>query len=139
VLLVDAANVVGSRPNGWWRDRAGAARQLVERIRAAAAGGRLGGPSADLATGPIVVVLEGAARPGVAEGTAEGVEVVHAPGSGDDTLVALAKSAPPPVQVVSADRGLRARIEAAGGQVAGPGWLLDRLDTRSPHRDRPGR
>ena len=32
VLVVDAANVVGSRPDGWWKDRAGAARRLHERL-----------------------------------------------------------------------------------------------------------
>ncbi|HEV7887210.1 MAG TPA: hypothetical protein VGO92_06595 [Acidimicrobiales bacterium] len=119
VLLVDAANVVGSRPNGWWRDRAGAARSLVERIRAAAADGRL--------AVPVVVVLEGAARGGVEEGASDGVEVVHARGEGDDTLAAVAAAATEPVTLVSADRGLRARVQATGAEVVGPSWLLDRL------------
>ncbi len=35
VLVVDAANVIGSKPNGWWRDRPGAARQFVEQLREA--------------------------------------------------------------------------------------------------------
>ena len=60
VLLIDAANVVGSRPNGWWRDRPGAARAFVERVRTAVGSGRL--------AEPVVVVLEGAARGGVEEG-----------------------------------------------------------------------
>jgi hypothetical protein len=120
VLLVDAANVVGSRPNGWWRDRAGAARDLVDRIRAATAAGRL--------PDPVTVVLEGAARAGVAEGTSDGVEVVHAPGSGDDTVVSLVGKGPAPNLVVSSDRGLRRRVESGGAQVVGPRWLLDRLD-----------
>ncbi|MGH3543896.1 MAG: NUDIX domain-containing protein, partial [Mycobacterium sp.] len=86
-LLVDAANVVGSRPDGWWRDRAGAATRLLGEIAAA-------GPSVfavgdgrfQWVTRP-VVVLEGAAKraPDVA-----GVEVVRAPGSGDDTIVDIA-------------------------------------------------
>jgi hypothetical protein len=124
VLLVDAANVVGSRPDGWWRDRAGAARHLVEDLRAALADGRLAGPT----VGSIVVVLEGRARLGAAEWSSGGVEVVHAQGSGDDRLVALAESVPGSVRVVTADRALRARIQAAGGQVVGPSWLLDRLE-----------
>jgi selenocysteine lyase/cysteine desulfurase len=33
-LLVDAANVVGSRPDGWWRDRAGATARLLARLAA---------------------------------------------------------------------------------------------------------
>jgi hypothetical protein len=120
VLLVDAANVVGSRPTGWWRDRPGAARHLVAQIRAAAAASRL--PT------PVVVVLEGAARRGADEGLAAEVQVVHAPGGGDDTLVALAAGAPSPVLLVSADRNLRERVRAHGGESVGPSWLLGRLN-----------
>lgn len=118
VLLVDAANVFGSRPDGWWRDRPGAASRLVGEIRAAATASRL--------PVPVVVVIEGAARRGVAEGTADQVEVVHAPGSGDDVLAALAADADDPVLLVSADRGLRARVGPAVTAV-GPRWLLERL------------
>ncbi len=118
--MVDAANVVGSRPNGWWRDRPGAARELIERIRAAAAAGRL--PAG------VTVVLEGAARPGTGEGTVDGVEVVHAPGSGDDTIVDIVAQATEAVVVVTADRGLRHRVEGLGADVVGPTWLLERLD-----------
>jgi hypothetical protein len=123
VLLVDAANVVGARPTGWWRDRPAAARQLVQRIRAATAASRL--PE------PVVVVLEGAARRGVPEGVADGVTVVHASDSGDDAMVRVAAGAAasqePPVVLVSADRALRQRIRDVGGDVVSPGWLLDRL------------
>lgn len=122
-LLVDAANVVGSRPTGWWRDRPGAARELVERIRIASGAGHL--------DGPVVVVLEGQACRGVAEGGTErgagAVRVVHAPGSGDDALVALAASNDGPVTLVSSDRELGRRVRAHGATVVGPGWLLDRL------------
>jgi hypothetical protein len=120
MLLVDGANVVGARPTGWWRDRPGAARQLVERIQAAAAASRL--------AGPVVVVLEGAARRGVPEGTAGGVTVIHASGAGDDTIVEVAAAADSPVVLVSADQELRRRVRDLGGEVVGPGWLLDRLD-----------
>jgi rRNA-processing protein FCF1 len=74
------------------------------------------------------VVLEGAARGGVEEGTADGVKVLHAPGSGDDMLIAAATDAAGQVTLVSADRALRQRAEALGARVAGPGWLLDLLD-----------
>jgi hypothetical protein len=117
-LLIDAANVVGSRPTGWWRDRPKAARELCDRVRAATAASRV--------SGPVVLVLEGAARRGVEEGEVDGVEVVHAPGEGDDTLVALATAAGS-VVLVSADRALGERVRAAGGDVVGPSWLLDRL------------
>ncbi len=75
-----------------------------------------------------VVVLEGAARRGAEAGTTGGVTVVHAPGSGDDTLIAVAADANGHVTLVSADRELRQRAEVLGADVAGPGWLLDRLD-----------
>jgi hypothetical protein len=119
VLLIDAANVVGSRPTGWWRDRAGAADQFVGRVRAATAASRL--------SSPVVVVLEGVARRGVAEGVTDGVEVVHAPGQGDDALVALVEAALEPVVLVSADKGLADRCRALGSEVVSPSWLLDRL------------
>ena len=79
MLIVDAANVVGSRPTGWWRDRAGAARSLVNQLRTAVTSGRI-----DQA---VTVVLEGRARDGVPAAVLDGVTVVHASGVGDDTLV----------------------------------------------------
>lgn len=120
MLLIDAANVVGSRPTGWWRDRPGAARAFVERVRAAA--------EADRFDEPVVVVLEGAARRGMDEGVIDGVTVLHAPDSGDDMLVAVITDATNQVTLVSADRGLRQRAEALGATVASPGWLIDLLD-----------
>jgi hypothetical protein len=121
VLIVDAANVVGSRPDGWWRDRAGAAARLVEALRLAVADGRV--------EPPVVVILEGAARRGAPQADEGGVRVVHAPGEGDETIAASATSAAAagPVTVVSADRALAARARAAGAEVVGPRWLLDRL------------
>jgi hypothetical protein len=124
MLLVDAANVVGSRPTGWWRDRPGAARQLVERIRAAAASSRV--------SPPVVVVLEGAARRGVPPGVADGVAVLHATGSADDAIARVAADASSPVVVVSADRGLRQRVQTLGARVVGPTWLLDQLADEGP-------
>jgi hypothetical protein len=122
VLVIDAANVVGSRPTGWWRDRPGAARDLVARIRAATGDGRL--------DAPVVVVLEGRARDGVPTATVGGVEVVHARGSGDDAIVDQVAARTGPATVVSADRGLAARVRDHGATVVGPSWLLDRLDAR---------
>jgi rRNA-processing protein FCF1 len=92
----------------------------VERVRAAAEAGRF--------AEPVVVVLEGAARSGVEEGVADGVRVLHAPGSGDDKLIATANDAVDQVTLVSADRALRQRAEAVGARVARPGWLIDLLD-----------
>ena len=115
VLVVDGANVVGSRPDGWWRDRPGAARRLEEQLRAG-----------DL--GSVVLVLEGAARPGVPAGERDDVRTVHAKGSGDDAIVALVEElSGANVVVVTADRGLRRRVEVLGATVNGPSWLLDHL------------
>jgi hypothetical protein len=118
-LLIDAANVIGSRPNGWWRDRPGAARTFVSRVRSAVADGRL--------VGQTVIVLEGAARAGADESASDGVTVLHAQGSGDDLLVAVAGKTAGQVTLVSADRGLRQRVESLGADVVGPGWLIDRI------------
>jgi hypothetical protein len=120
VLLVDAANVIGSRPTGWWKDRAGAARVFVGQVRAAVASGRI--------AAPVFVVLEGKARDGVPAGVAGGVTVLHAPGSGDDMLVSTVSNEADDVTLVTADRELRGRAEALGASVVGPGWLLGLLE-----------
>jgi uncharacterized protein YaiI (UPF0178 family) len=118
LLLVDAANVIGSRPTGWWRDRAGAARTFTERVRATVTAGRL--------ESPVTIVLEGQARDGADEADEDGVVVVHAPGHGDDTIAAIA-AANQDVVVVTADRELAERVRAADAEVVGPSWLLDQL------------
>jgi hypothetical protein len=123
VLLVDVANVVGSRPDGWWRDRAGAAQRLLSRL-SRLPGAVLTGPDGPLTCTDVVAVVEGRARDVPAP---DGVQVVRAAGSGDDALVAAAAELGPDLLVVTADRGLRARLPA-GVAVAGPGWLLARLD-----------
>jgi hypothetical protein len=120
MLLIDAANVVGSRPTGWWRDRPGAARAFVEQVRSALEAGRL--------SEPVVVVLEGKARDGVKATATERVTVVHAAGSGDDQLIDVIREASDRVTLVTADRELRQRAEALGAAVVGPNWLLQRLD-----------
>jgi hypothetical protein len=122
VLVVDAANVVGSRPDGWWRDRPGAAARLHAALQAAR-------------VGAVVLVLEGRARPGAPEGDEAGVRVVHAGGSGDDRIVeevAALVRAGRAVTVATADRELVERVGALGADVIGPRTLLDRLAQRPP-------
>jgi len=129
VIVVDAANVIGSRPDGWWRDRPGAARKLL--LRLASLQERLA------ETTDVVAILEGAARAAVSGADAPDVgtlRVVLADGSGDDTIVAVtaesaAHESNPEVTVVTADRGLRQRIEPTGASAVGPRWLLDQLDS----------
>ncbi|MFE6051530.1 NTP pyrophosphohydrolase [Kitasatospora sp. NPDC056446] len=118
LLVVDGANVVGSVPDGWWRDRRGAAERLRDTLVAVAGRGLPDRP------GPleVVLVLEGAAR-GVA-GLPE-VRVVDASGSGDDRIVELVRAARAEhpgrdLLVVTADRELRARVAESGAAVAGP-------------------
>ena len=74
----------------------------------------------------MTLVLEGGARAGAEEAAVDGVEVVHAAGSGDDLVAAIAE-AHRGVIVVTADRGLAERVRAADAEVVGPGWLLDQL------------
>ncbi|MEV5603805.1 NTP pyrophosphohydrolase [Streptomyces sp. NPDC052299] len=114
LVIVDAANVVGSVPDGWWRDRWGAAERLRDSLVPFASDGLPGVP------GPVelVLVVEGRARD---VAPVPGVRVEAAPGSGDDLIVELAAGAAPrPCVVVTADRELRRRVEAHGARCAGP-------------------
>jgi len=109
VLLVDAANVVGSRPDGWWRDRAGAMQRLVTQLDdlAAETGERF------------AVVFDGRDQ----DLQAIRVQVSFAPHADD----AIAARAAPGITVVTSDRELADRARAAGAEVVGAGTLLRRL------------
>jgi 8-oxo-dGTP diphosphatase len=162
-IIVDGANVVGSRPDGWWRDRVGAAVRLRDQLEPLALDGlsqlpgqavleMAGSTSPASAQAPepqesrpargkrrsatlrmtwlpdIVLVVEGAARPAAeANGSGGRVRVVAARGSGDDTIAKLAEQTSGRRIVITADRELRRRCEAAGALVAGPSWLLGLL------------
>jgi 8-oxo-dGTP diphosphatase len=156
-IVVDVANVMGSRPDGWWRDRPGAAVRLHDEIVRLVQSGRAILPDGPDASGPgFVMVLEGAARAAASrlpaaepdpdrdpdtDGTGPArpaevqprevqpgeVRVVQARGSGDDAIVAVVRELPGRRAVVTADRELRARCVAAGAEILGPGWLLGLL------------
>jgi len=150
-IVVDVANVMGSRPDGWWRDRAGAAARLHADIARLAASGRAILPDTDApgegdapgeaVTPGFVLVLEGAAKaapipsapiPAAEVGAAGPVQpgevrVVQASGSGDDAIVAVVRELPGRRVVVTADRELRDRSVAAGATILGPRWLLGQL------------
>lgn len=123
-LVVDAANVIGSRPDGWWKDRPGAAARLHAALVAAVEAGRDDG--GDLEWNQVVVVLEGGARAGVPAGTQGHVVTVHAAASGDDELVAQCErltAAGETITLATADRGLIARVEGLGLTPLGPRTL----------------
>lgn len=118
LLIVDAANVVGSVPNGWWRDREGAARRLRDALGSVSSGGLPDAPSELAPPMEVVMVVEGAAK-GVT-GAPE-VAVVAASGSGDDAIVDLVRASSGRVRaVVTADRELRDRVKELGALVLGP-------------------
>ncbi|MBN9190981.1 NUDIX hydrolase [Microbacterium sp.] len=128
-IVVDAANVVGSVPDGWWRDRAGAAERLMARVAGLTTGGvdgaHLGLPGSTWFP-EVSVVVEGQAK--AAGGAASGVRVVRAEASGDDAIVAEAArlvAAGRTVTVVTSDRELSDRSAEVGATVRGARWLLD--------------
>lgn len=126
-LLVDGMNVIGSRPDGWWRDRDGAARRLVERLQ------RLHSVDGDA----ITVVLDGRPVVDLPEGGHSGVAVRYArrsgPDAADDRIIELlaASDEPGAWTVVTSDRTLRQRAEALGAAVTGAGALQSRLHDES--------
>jgi 8-oxo-dGTP diphosphatase len=132
-IIVDAANVMGSRPDGWWRDRAGAAERLIGQLSLLASDGvaslpeSVGGSVLERWYPTFVVVLEGAAAAADNGEFQPRLTVIRARGSGDDEIVKLADQIDGRCLVVTADRELRGRCEAAGASVVGPRWLLDLL------------
>jgi hypothetical protein len=150
-LVVDAANVVGSRPDGWWRDRAGAARRLAGSIVAVLVSRPddlvelLDGPAPSSASAEtagqepalqVHLVLEGAAGKVDDLPTHPLLDVVHAPADGDSAIVALVEGLAGEsgrVLVVTADRELRERVRAAGAEVTGPGAFRAALPDPGPH------
>ena len=152
-VVVDGANVMGSRPNGWWRDRAAAAQRLAESLdatlrRAAvafAAGIGRRHRSAPSAAGDlrVLLVLEGAAKAADPRVTDPRLTIVRAPGEGESTIAELARELAgrgEDVVVVTADRRLRDLVHRAGARTVGPSVLLRLLVARrsgaSPRRGR---
>jgi uncharacterized protein YaiI (UPF0178 family) len=113
--FVDAMNVIGSKPDGWWRDREGAVRRLVADVRS-------------WATDEVTVVLD--AGPDDLLGTEGAVTVVRAPRRGrnaaDDEIVRLVTAGD---IVVTSDAELASRVRALGARVEGAGRFRRRLES----------
>jgi predicted RNA-binding protein with PIN domain len=131
-LVVDGNNVVGARPDGWWRDRRGASRRLLERLQCYR-------PSSDAE----VVVIFDVPHPDLPEGDHDGVTVLYARRRGRDAaderilefLDTRARARPegsaseePRVEVVTSDRALADGARHRRASVTGAGVFLSRLD-----------
>jgi predicted RNA-binding protein with PIN domain len=123
--LIDGMNVIGTRPDAWWKDRDAAMLRLVDLLeRWAAADGE-----------DVTVVFERPPSPPI-RSTMVGVR--HAPrpkpNAADDEIIRLLEADPDPgaVLVVTSDRWLAARASAAGATVVGAESFRTRLDTVGP-------
>jgi predicted RNA-binding protein with PIN domain len=118
--IVDASNVIGAKPDGWWRDRERAARRLLDDLRAFAAGGE-----------DVTVVLD--AGPWEWAGRDGTLEVAIAPRRGrdaaDDEIARRVAADPDPgsIRVVTSDATLASRARECGAQVEGAGTFRRRL------------
>jgi predicted RNA-binding protein with PIN domain len=119
--LVDGMNVIGTRPDAWWKDRDAAMLRLVDLLeRWAAAGGE-----------DVTVVFERAPRPPIRSSV---IEVAHAPrpkpNAADEEIVRRLREDGDPAQVcvVTSDRWLADRASAAGATVIGAAGFRSRLD-----------
>jgi predicted RNA-binding protein with PIN domain len=120
--LIDGMNVIGSRPDGWWRDRDGAVVALVERLT----------NWASTAGEEVTVVFDGKRPSRLAAGAEHGITVVFAGRgtSADEVIARRAAADPDPgsLRVVTSDAELAARVRAAGASVVGSGTFRGRLD-----------
>jgi predicted RNA-binding protein with PIN domain len=121
-LIVDGMNVLGSRPDGWWRDRPAAMERLVHRLDA----------FAEREGEDVTVVFDGREHERVA-GAARLVSVGFAPGgrdAADREIVRRIRADDDPGGIVAAtsDRRLRASVKAAGAASISAGELLRRLE-----------
>ncbi|HEX8856336.1 MAG TPA: NYN domain-containing protein [Thermoleophilaceae bacterium] len=119
-LIVDGMNVIGSRPDGWWRDREGAMRVLAEQLEL----------HAERTGDQVAVVFDG--RPHEVPG--ERVDVTFAstrgPNAADRDIAERVERDPDPASlaVVTSDQALAERVRAAGAQVIGAGSFRRELE-----------
>lgn len=117
-LIVDGNNVMGSRPDGWWRDRAGATRALVEQLGA-------------WADEDVIVVFDGRPPDGLPDPPRLDVRFAErgGPNAADDVIAALVAGdrEPETLRVVTSDADLARRVRAHGAEVLGARGFRDRL------------
>ena len=119
--IVDGNNVMGARPDGWWRDRQGAQRRLVGRLEA----------FAEARDVPVTVIFDGRAHD-AGGGLRVAVRFARraGPDAADDDVAALVARHPEPERlvVVTSDATLAGRVRASGARVVGAGAFLRELD-----------
>lgn len=119
--IVDAMNVIGAKPDGWWKDRRGAMAGLVERLERWAAAG----------DDPVTVVFEGPTTPPLESAA---IEICHAPraapNSADEEIVRLVETSarPAEITVVTSDSALAERVRLAGALVRPAAGFRDLID-----------
>ena len=122
--LIDGMNVIGSRPDGWWKDRDAAMARLVGELEL----------WAESHEDDVTVVFERPPEPPI---VSELVEVAHAArrgaDAGDDEIVRRLKAADDPdlCTVVTSDKRLAGRAKAIGAAIVSSGELLRRLGESS--------
>jgi hypothetical protein len=118
--MIDASNVIGSRPDGWWRDREGAARRLLADLRRFAESGE-----------DVTVVLDAGPREWAGRDGRLEVAIAPRPGrdAADDEIARRLAADPDPasIRVVTSDSGLAARARERGASVEGAGAFRRRL------------
>jgi uncharacterized protein YaiI (UPF0178 family) len=119
--MVDGMNVIGSRPDGWWRDRDAAMARLVDLLE------RFAAETGD----DVTVVFERKPRPPLRSTV---IEIAHAPKAGRDAadfeIARRVESDPEPgsIQVVTSDRWLADRVSEAGAVVLGAEGFRARIE-----------
>lgn len=119
-------NVIGSRPDGWWRDRAGAVRSLAATLDR----------YAEATRDEVIAVFDGRPQPLDVERVEVRFAPARGPGAADDAIVELVRGdrAPQTLEVVTSDGELARRARALGARVVGAGAFRDEIDRAASRR-----
>ncbi|KLO31972.1 NYN domain-containing protein [Mycobacterium haemophilum] len=120
--IVDAMNVIGTRPDGWWKDRRGAMVGLVDKLER----------WVSVEGNDVTVVFERPPSPPIRSSM---VAIAHAPeafpNSADDEIVRLVHADPEPqeIRVVTSDSTLTDRVQQAGASVYSAARFRKHIDS----------